>query len=76
MPVLFKVPSLTSGTLSLWLPKGRTQAERMEVSGLFMEKCGGLVLSDATIGMRGTIRLERCKKLQMYNLLNLLRSNS
>jgi len=43
---------------------------------LFMEKCGGLVLSDATIGMRGTIRLERCKKLQMYNLLNLLRSNS
>lgn len=62
VPRLFEVSSPTSGTQPLWLPRGRPHAKRTGVSGLFMEKGSGLMLSDATIGIRATIRLEKCKK--------------
>lgn len=62
MPRLLEVSSPTSGTQPLWLPRGRPHAKRTGVSGSFVEKGSGFVLSDVTISTRVTIRLEKCRK--------------
>lgn len=70
MPRLFEASSPTSGTQPLWLP----HAQRAGFSGLLREEGSGLTLSDATIGMRATRRLEKCEVAALS--LHLLSSNS